>query len=95
MIFGLNVTYRMKPGMRGEFLRAVHEDGLLAAIRQEEGCLKYDYYLSADDADELLLVEHWTERAAQERHTTHPNMAALGKIKAVCVQDVTLDKFDL
>ena len=57
--------------------------------------LKRQRQRTADGGDELLLVEHWTERGAQERHTTHPNMAALGKIKASCVQDVTLDKFDL
>lgn len=95
MSFGLNVTYRMKPAMREEFLTAVTGSGLLAAIRAEEGCLEYRYYRSVEDDDVLLLVERWTDRAAQKRHTSHPNMARLAEVKARCALDVTLTAFDL
>ena len=42
----LSVNYFAKPGRREEFLRRIVEGGILAAIRAEEGCLRYDYYLS-------------------------------------------------
>ena len=95
MLFGLNVTYEMKPGMRSEFLAAVQEDGLLDAIRAEDGCLKYDYYLSVDHPDQLLLVEHWRDRASQQAHMTHPNMTKLAAIKARCALSTALAGFDL
>ena len=41
----LSVNYFAKPGRREEFLRRIVEGGILAAIRAEEGCLRYDYYL--------------------------------------------------
>ena len=91
----MNVTYEMKPGMREEFLSCVREGGLLDAIRQEDGCLKYDYYLSADRPDELLLVEHWSDRAAQQAHMSHPNMTKLAAIKARCAVSTTLTGFDM
>lgn len=95
MLFGLNVTYEMNPGMRSDFLAAVQEGGLLDAIRSEDGCLKYDYYLSVDHPDRLLLVEYWRDRAAQQAHTTHPNMTRLAAIKARCVASTALMGFDM
>lgn len=39
----LNVTYTMKPGMRDTFLKEVQAQGILDAVRQEDGCLQYAY----------------------------------------------------
>lgn len=33
----LNVTYTMKPGMRDTFLKEVQAQGILDAVRQEDG----------------------------------------------------------
>ena len=52
----LSVNYFAKPGRREEFLRRIVEGGILAAIRAEEGCLRYDYYLSCQNEDESLLL---------------------------------------
>ena len=92
MLFGLNVTYEMKPGMRSEFLAAVQEDGLLDAIRAEDGCLKYDYYLSVDHPDQLLLVEHWRDQAAVKRHAETPTMEKIKALKAQYVEDTQITR---
>ncbi len=81
----LNVTYTMKPGMRETFLQNVQAQGILDAVRHEEGCLQYDYYLPVEASDTLLLVERWRDQAAQQVHLTTPHMAQLGKIKEQCV----------
>ena len=94
MAFILNVTYTMKPGLRAEFLREVSEHGIQEAVRREAGCLQYDYFLSVDDPDKLLLVERWTERKAQEDHMTQPHMVPLKEIKERCVADSLVEKFD-
>lgn len=86
----LNVTYTMKPGMRETFLKEVQAQGILDAVRREDGCLQYDYYLPVEASDTLLLVERWRDRAAQQTHLTTPHMAALGKIKADCVADTQI-----
>lgn len=95
MLFGLNVTYKMKPGMREEFLTAVTDSGLLDAIRQEDGCLQYSYFRSVEDEDCLLLVERWTNRDAQKRHLETPNIEKLAAIKARCALDTSLTVYDL
>lgn len=95
MIFGLNVTYKMKPGMREEFLTALAESGLPEIFRQEEGCLQYSYFRSVEDEDILLLVERWTDRKFQQLHVQTPHIPKLAAIKERCVLDTTLETYDL
>ena len=93
-MLGVNVVYTMKPGMRAQFLEEVAACGAQEAVRRESGCLQYDYFLSVDDPDKLLLVERWTERTAQEVHMTQPHMVPLKEIKERCVADSLVEKFD-
>ena len=37
-----------------------------AKVQQEDGFERYDYYLSAADPDELLIVEEWDSEAQQQ-----------------------------
>lgn len=60
----LNVTYKCKPDMREEFLEMIMAEGIDAASRAEAGNIKYDYYRSVNDCDELLLVEKWQDAEA-------------------------------
>jgi len=59
----------------------VQETGVLDAIRAEDGCIKYDYYLSEKDPNELLLVEQWESKQHQQVHITQPHMATLRTFK--------------
>lgn len=89
MLF-INVTYTMKPGMRETFLKEVQSQGILDAVRREDGCIRYAYYLPVEEDNTLLLAECWRDRAAQQAHLTTPHMAQLGKIKQQCVTDTKL-----
>ena len=62
----LLVTYRMLPGQRDAFLQEVAAAGILTKVQQEDGFERYDYYLSAADPDELLIVEEWDSEAQQQ-----------------------------
>ena len=94
-MLGINVFYTMKPGTREEFVSQVTAQGLLQAIRQEEGCLEYGYYFSAHDPDLLLLVEKWTAPEAQKVHMTQPHMETLGQLKEQYALDTKLEFYQL
>ena len=47
----LLVTYTARPGQREAFLNEVAAAGLQSKIQQEDGCLRYDYFRSVQDAD--------------------------------------------
>lgn len=77
----LHVTYTAKPGCREAFVRNVVTEGVLTAVRAEEGCLGYDYYFSAQEEDVVLLVERWESEAHLRVHMTQPHMATLRQLK--------------
>lgn len=88
----LFVNYFAKPGRREEFLRRIVEGGILAAIRVEEGCLRYDYYLSCQNEDEILLLEEWDTAEHQRTHMEQEHMKRLRVIKDDCIADTQLHK---
>ena len=90
----LLVTYTAKPGMRENFLQEVEENRILEAIRGEDGCISYDYFLAAEAPDDLLLVESWTTPALQQAHCQTEIFGKLQALKAEFCDSVHIDKFD-
>ena len=86
----LSVNYFAKPSRREEFLRRIVEGGILAAIRAEEGCLRYDYYLSCQNEDEILLLEEWDTAEHQRVHMEQEHMKRLRVIKEDCIAETQL-----
>lgn len=86
----LSVNYFAKPGRREEFLRRVVESGILSAIRAEDGCLRYDYYLSCQDENEILLLEAWESKEKQQVHMAQEHMKRLMDIKNDCIERTVL-----
>ena len=91
----LYVRYLAKPGCRETFLRQLTTHGVIDAIRREDGCLRYDYSLSVQNADEILLVEQWQTQAHQRIHLQQPHMARLRELKEQYVADTRLGRVTL
>lgn len=89
----LNVTYHCKPGKRSAFLQAIQSEGIDVSCRMEAGNLKYDYYLSDADPDELFLLEKWTDAKALEEHGQMEHFKQLGTLKEEYVKDVIVEKY--
>ena len=86
----LYVRYLAKPGCRETFLRQLTTHGVIDAIRREDGCLRYDYFLSVQNEDEILLVEQW-----QQAHLRAPHMDRLRQLKSEYVADAQLGRVHL
>ena len=86
----LYVRYLAKPGCRETFLRQLTTHGIIDAIRREDGCLRYDYFLSVQNADEILLVEQ-----QQQAHLRAPHMDQLRRLKSEYVADARLGRVRL
>ena len=86
----IQVTYTMRPGQRDAFVRKIRESGILDAIRGEEGCLGYSYYLPEEEDGTLLLVEKWTGAPAQKAHLETPHMKQMAAFKPKYVADTKL-----
>lgn len=52
----LTVNYKLKEGKRDEFVKRLLREKITEHTRMEPGCIKYEYYLPIDRADELFLL---------------------------------------
>ena len=91
----LYVRYTAKPGCRESFVRDIVEEGILTQIRQEDGCLAYDYYFSAQEENVVLLIEQWETEEHQRVHMQQPHMTRLRELKAQYIDDTTMGKVQL
>lgn len=91
----LNVYYHTKNGKRESFLSAIKEEEIDRKCREESGNIKYDYYLSDKDPNELLLVEKWESKQSQAVHCETPHAQKLQKIKARFVESTELECFEV
>jgi len=91
----LLVTYKLKPQAREYFLGEVAAAEILQKTCREDGALRYDYYLSAADADAVLLVERWSSAEAQAAHLQTAHIAELKRIKEKYVLETVVEKFEM
>ena len=91
----LYVRYTAKDGCREAFVREIVETGILTLIRQEAGCLAYDYYFSAQDENVVLLIERWESAEHQRIHMQQPHMTRLRELKAQYIDDTAMGKVQL
>ena len=90
----LHVTYRCVPGKAEEFVRALKESGLQAEVRAEEGCLQYDFTLSCEAEDTVILLERWSSAEALAAHAKAPHMQKGPAIKEGRVLSTTIERFE-
>ena len=94
-MYKIYVIYKCFPGKRDIFLNKIKEAELDKAIRAEDGCLQYEYFLPDANDNEILLLETWETKDHQKVHYTQPHMKDLGELKAEYVETVTLGEYEL
>lgn len=94
-MYTIYVRFRCVPGKREAFVKKLYEEGIVDAIRAEDGCIRYDYYFSEKDPCELLLIEAWESKHHQEVHIGQPHMAQLRAYKEGYIEESALGEFDL
>jgi len=90
----LHVYYTCRPGMAGSFVRALKDSGVQEKIRAEDGCLQYDYCLSCEQPDTVVLLERWRDAAAQSAHMARPHMEDVRRLKEAYTLDTSLQRFE-
>lgn len=82
----VNLRYTGKDGSARAFAEEMTKSGTVEAIRKENGNLRYEYYLSFDDPETVLLIDEWTDQSAIDRHHASPMMQKITELR---------DKYDL
>ena len=82
----VNLRYTGKNGSARAFAEEMTKSRTVDAIRKEDGNLRYEYYLSFDDPETVLLIDEWTDQAAIDRHHASSMMQKIAELR---------DKYDL
>lgn len=89
----LNVIFKCAPGTREELRDLVRSEGIDVASRNEEGNFKYEFYMSTEDPDDILLIEFWKDVEAWQHHKTLSHYAKLDEIKKGRVLSAEIRKY--
>ena len=94
-MYTIYVKFDCFENKREAFIEKVKETGVLDAIRAENGCIRYDYYLSEKDCNELLLIEQWESKEHQQVHIEQPHMDTLRSFKGDYIYNTVLGEIEL
>jgi len=94
-MYTIYVTFQCYEGKREAFVERVRTEGILEAVRAEDGCLRYDYYYSEENPNEILLIEAWESKTHQQVHIEQPHMARLREFKNDYIEVSKLGEFEL
>ena len=77
----MNLYYTGTDGNARKFVEEMESSGTAAAIRAEEGNLRYDYFFSAADPETVLLIDSWMSQEAIDAHHVTPMMDTIAALR--------------
>lgn len=93
MAITINLRYTGRDGSALKFAEEMTAGGTVAAIRAEEGNLRYEYYQSLEDPEAILLIDSWTDQAAIDAHHASPMMATIAELREKYDLHMTVERF--
>ena len=77
----VNLYYTGTDGSARAFAEEMVQSGTVAAIRAEDGNLRYEYFFPMDDPETVLLIDQWRDQAAIDVHHASPMMAQIAALR--------------
>lgn len=77
----VNIYYSGKDGAARKFAEEMIAEGIVDAIRAEEGNLRYEYFLPTDDPETVLLIDSWKDQQAIDVHHASPMMEKITELR--------------
>lgn len=81
MSITVNIYYTGTNGNARKFAEEMESSQTAAAIRAEEGNLRYEYFLPMADTETVLLVDCWKDQQAIDRHHASPMMNTIIELR--------------
>ena len=93
MSITVNLRYTGTDGNARKFAEEMVSSGTVAAIRAEEGNLRYEYYQSMDDPETILLIDSWEDQEAIDKHHATPMMDTIAKLREKYDLHMTVERY--
>ena len=89
----VNLRYTGKNGNARKFAEEMTKSGTVAKIRAEQGNIKYEYFISYDDPETLLLIDSWESQAAIDAHHATPMMQTIAQLREKYGLKMTAERY--
>ena len=93
MAITVNLKYTGKGGNARKFVEEMISGGTVEAIRTEKGNLRYEYYVSIDDPETVLLIDSWKNQEAIDAHHASPMMETIANLREKYDLHMSLERF--
>lgn len=77
----VNIYYTGTDGAARKFAEEMESSGTAAAVREEKGNLRYEYFLPMADPETVLLIDCWENQQAIDRHHASPMMEKITELR--------------
>lgn len=81
MSITVNIYYTGTNGSARKFAEEMESSGTAAAIRNEKGNEKYEYFMPLHDPETVLLIDSWSDQAAIDAHHATSMMATIMELR--------------
>ena len=81
MSITVNLRYKGENGSAKKFAREMMESRTVEKIRNEEGNLRYEYYVSLEDPETVLLIDAWKDQEAIDKHHASEMMKTIADLR--------------
>ena len=88
-----NIRYTGTDGNARSFAEEMMSSGTVEKIRVAEGNLRYEYYISLEDPETVLLIDSWADQAAIDAHHASPMMATIAALREKYDLHMTVERF--
>lgn len=93
MAITVNLRYSGTGGNARAFSEEMMSSGTVDKIRAEKGNLRYEYYISLDDPETVLLIDSWADQAAIDVHHASPMMATIATLREKYDLHMTVERY--
>ena len=81
MSITVNIYYSGENGNARKFAEEMESSGTADLIRNEEGNIRYEYFLPLNDTETVLLIDSWKNQEAIDKHHSSTMMKAIIQLR--------------
>lgn len=81
MSITVNLYYTGERGNARKLAEEMTKSGMVEMIRNEEGNLRYEYFIPLEDPETVLLIDSWKGQEAIDRHHASPMMERIAELR--------------
>ncbi|MDE6210678.1 MAG: antibiotic biosynthesis monooxygenase [Clostridia bacterium] len=94
MSLTVNIYYTGQNGNAVKFAEEMVSSGVVNAVRNEKGNLKYEYYFPMDDKETVLLIDCWENQEALDIHHKSPMMEQIAYLRNKYKLKMKVERFN-